>query len=346
MNTVTRIGFSVPLTIVLGSLAILTGCTTPFPVEQGYVMTLSRPVNDPASTSPASDTLRITWLGTASYHIQLGSSAILTDPFYSHHSPFRIAFGKLETHKERVQSLLSPLEKPSSIFIGHSHYDHLMDTVAAIDTHEWEQTEIYGSRTTKNILHAYENRYLWTVHEADTNPDWQATSDQHLQYMAMLAGHAPQIDGLLVFDGRVSEPLQTVPKRAREFVTGDTFAYLFKLTSGAATFTVYFTGAATPYPEGLPPDTEALVPIDIAILCVPSWEKTPGYPGEFLQALRPRHIILSHFNDFFTAYDEPRTLRWSDLDGFLREVQKAAATYDGFESIIVPDLNVALRFSK
>ncbi len=327
-------------------VGLLTACATsaPFPVERGSVMTLTRPGESPAASDP--DNLRVTWLGTSSFHIRLGDNAILTDPFYSHHSLARTAFGRLETNEARVRDLLQHLLPPSAIFIGHSHYDHLMDTVPAIRLNGWTGVEVIGGKTTGYLLDTWPTHDAWSFNFANTNAGWQSAGltavSSGIEYMATRAEHAPQVGSVLVFPDALEDVPDKRPTRASQYPLGEPLAYLFRLRDGGRSHTIFFVSAATSMTEDMYAALTRAGPVHIAILCVPSWQKADGYPEDLLDAIRPRTVILSHFNDFFSTDPEPQALRQADLAGFLRRLQRAAPPET--ERIIVPDLNVALSF--
>ncbi|MFX0021079.1 MAG: MBL fold metallo-hydrolase [Candidatus Hermodarchaeota archaeon] len=62
-------------------------------------------------------TIKITWLGTASYILTLNGVKLLFDPFFSRNED---ATPILKTKKEDIQKVLA-------IFISHGHYDHVCD---------------------------------------------------------------------------------------------------------------------------------------------------------------------------------------------------------------------------
>ncbi|MFX1569144.1 MAG: MBL fold metallo-hydrolase [Promethearchaeota archaeon] len=62
-------------------------------------------------------TIKITWLGTASFLLTLNSVNLLFDPFFSRNED---ATPKLKTQKEDLKNI-------SGIFISHGHYDHACD---------------------------------------------------------------------------------------------------------------------------------------------------------------------------------------------------------------------------
>jgi len=62
-------------------------------------------------------TIKITWLGTASYILSLNDINLLFDPFFSRNNE---ATPKLRTKKEEIKNI-------SGVFISHGHFDHVCD---------------------------------------------------------------------------------------------------------------------------------------------------------------------------------------------------------------------------
>ncbi len=62
-------------------------------------------------------TIKITWLGTASYILSLNAINLLFDPFLSRNDD---ATPKLTTQKEDIKNI-------NGVFISHGHYDHVCD---------------------------------------------------------------------------------------------------------------------------------------------------------------------------------------------------------------------------
>src|SRR5687767_14571917 len=132
-------------------VVLCTNCASRSPVAPGMVMHFSPrlPYNRAADTNA----LQVQWLGTACYLLQLGNQAILTDPFYSHHSMTRVAFGALKSDPQIVSNALASVTVPKAIFVGHSHFDHMLDAAQSLSQPGWEGVSIYSSETTRNILH-------------------------------------------------------------------------------------------------------------------------------------------------------------------------------------------------
>ena len=103
-------------------------------------------------------------------------------------------------------------------------------------------------------------------------------------------------------------------------------------------------------PESLPP---AGTRIDVAIILAPIAENVRGYPREHLARLRPKNIVLSHFNTF--AREAPdEQLAFGPLD-FVKmprlsgNVQAAfarnPASHPNFERLFIPAITVIERGS-
>src|SRR5688500_7428720 len=297
-------------------LAVLwTGCASRSPVAPGKVMHFTNGGRLPSNRAPDTNALQVKWLGTACYLLQLGDQAVFTDPFFSHHSLARVALGGLRSNPQIVSNALASLPVPKAIFVGHSHYDHMLDAAQSLSQPGWEGVSIYGSETTRNILHGYGQSFTNTWRMVETDSQWHTVSPG-IRYQAVLATHGRQLPILpLLYPGEVKTPRAKKPRSACDFRVGECYAFLFELSNAHVTYKIYFIGAAHGGNEPLPKNVD---PVDVAILCVPTWNRSKGYPDNIIHALKPRHILASHFNNFFQVNDQPpEIVPLADLDGFL-----------------------------
>jgi L-ascorbate metabolism protein UlaG (beta-lactamase superfamily) len=323
-------------------LAVLcTGCATRSPVAPHMVMSFTNAARFPFNRAADTNVLQVQWLGTACYLLQLGDQAILTDPFYSHHSLARVAFGGLKSNPHIVSNALASLPVPKAIFVGHSHYDHLLDAAQSLSQPGWGGISIYGSETTRNILHGYGRSFTNTWRLVETDSEWHTVSPG-IRYKAVSATHGRQLPLLpLLYPGQVKDPRAKEPRSACDFRVGDCYALLFELSNAHVTYKIYFIGAPHGGDEPFPRNAD---PVDVAILCVPTWNRSKGYPDNIIHTLKPRHIVASHFNNFFQVNDKPpEIVALADLDGFLLRAQNSAS-HPGFESIVVPPVGSLLLF--
>ena len=324
----------------------MTGCAGHSPVTPGMVLGFTRaePIlaaNDLTYTK----SLQVRWLGAACYLVQLGDRVIFTDPFLTHHSLARVGLGgSLKSDPHTVSNALAGLPVPRAIFVGHSHYDHLLDAAECLKQPGWGEVPIYGSVSTRNLLHGYGERFTNTWQMVVTNASWQKVA-QGIRYKAIPATHGRQLPLFpLLYPGKVNEPMRRRPRRASDFKVGDSYAFLFELSNDQATNTIYFVDAAHPHQQGFPDDS--VKSVDVAILCAPTWELSEGYPGNILQRLKPRHIVASHYDNFFQVnHKATEFVPLADMDGFLMRTQNAAR-YPEFENILVPSVGSVLRLER
>ena len=345
-------------TLVLAVL--IPGCSGPFPVYPGEVRWIGRtPRTACERTASDEPALRIHWLGAACYLISLDDVVLLTDPFVTYHSTLRVAAGRIGSDPRLVKELIGPLPVPRAVFIGHSHYDHLLDAAETLKLPGWERVPVYGSRTTQNILRGYENVSDANIRQTETGATWHHVgkigetgaadrTGKGLSYKAIEAEHGPQLPCILLWPGHVEQPRTSPPTKAGDFRVGETYTYVFAIRGApdgggqAREFTVFFAGAATTPPLGFP--DESIESVDVAILCVPGWKNITGYPTGIIRRLQPRYIVLAHFDDFLqTGRKRRRVIATADLDAFVRVV-KEAANYERFEAIVMPDVGTTISF--
>lgn len=364
------------LALVTLTCFALSGCSKAIPVISGNLLTISKsavPLQKEHIDQESDDfLLSVRWFGTANYSILLGDMGILTDPFVSYQSLFRVIFGGYITSDPRlVKSSYGGLKPANAIFIGHSHYDHMLDTVEALKLSGWNSVPVYGSKTTKNILAGYKRESTSSNQvEGRWSENWRATQtlewievypiegkpcegsesspSLRICYKAFQAEHAPHLPpNFKYFSGKVTKPLKEPPHRADQFKEGKTYVYLFRLVqkrgNKEVSYIVGIIGAATNMEDDLKGASED---VDILILCVPGWQYKKDYPGKLMEAFRPRVIILSHFDDFFEPDRQKRPIKFVQSAGFYEFLHKLQAytKYDRFEKVLVPDVGTTMYF--
>ncbi len=375
---------------------LISGCYSaldPIPVRKGNLITIQK--SEPLS-NPNEPTLTIHWFGTSSYELRLGNISVLTDPFVTYKSPHHVISVNSFINYMRSNPLLvrdkygqiNP--PPTAIFIGHSHYDHMMDTVAALELPNWENTPVYGSPTTKHILAGYKKKKpkvpsdlcgigsvitpkdKWSDNwcPSDTNGGWKEIRSNLLTYQSFKATHASHLFDITFWDGKHTKDLKEPPRITKDFLTGETYIHFFKFEEpggvDGAIFTVVLVGAATEVDgtlygklKNIADDIQNNIKkknkkLDVLILCVPGWENIDGheYPKNLIDILRPRIILLTHYDNFFNEKreDDPeRLVPTANFNEFLNKLQKdidGISGYDEFESILIPGVGTTLYLNK
>lgn len=326
---------------------LFSGCSSPWPLRDGEIWEFTPAGRRSIRPTPDSNALRIHWLGSASYSIELGDASILTDPFYTYHGMVRTGLLTIWPDREVVRKVTADVPKPQAIFIGHSHYDHMLDVAELVRCKGWE-VPIVGSESTKNILSGMGcdlealHQPLVLGNQWRPVPSGDGSVSSSIEYKAAEIEHAPQLLGIHMYPGTVDEPLKRPPTRAGEFKEGGTFAILFKLHDGERVFTILFMNSATKkrLPEGF--ITE---PVDVAILCVPGWKNAPGYPDHVIEAARPGAIVLSHYDNFLQkGRHPPRIVATASINRFIEKTRRHLGQ-NGFERILVPDVGVTMTIA-
>jgi hypothetical protein len=132
--------------------------------------------------------------------------------------------------------------------------------------------------------------------------------------------------GIHLYEGEAEEPAEELPNRAGEWVEGIPLAFLIDFLSaeGEVLYRVHYQDAASEPPLGFLPEDFDGIPVDLAILCPPGYQELSEYPEGILSATSPTHVLLGHWEDFFTSRTEPlRGVRGTDLKEFIMRTENA-----------------------
>lgn len=271
---------------------------------------------------PAAPRVDIQYLGSGGYLVRRGTDAALFAPVYSNPTAPEVFLGhEFRTEARLVDSLLpAEADKAQAIIVGHSHYDHLLDT-PWIATHRATSANIYGSSTTRHLLASVRpelqkrspaNDVVALDAQADAKA-WVPIPNSRMRLLAIPSEHSDQFRfsafGLVwplhAFRGEVTEDAAALPKTAAEWAEGRTFAYLldFLDDSGETQFRVYFqdSGAHAGVGGGPAPGDPAYRKVDVALLCGSGDFRGLDHPSAIVAQLQPRHVIIGHWEDFFVT---------------------------------------------
>lgn len=142
--------------------------------------------------------------------------------------------------------------------------------------------------------------------------------------MALRSHHAPHFDGYTLYRGSRTEPLDAEPAWATDWLDGETLAFLVDfMDRDEVAFRVYYQDAVSPPPSGFAPDAViAEHAVDVAVLVPSTFDQVDWHPEAFIENLRPRRVILGHWEDFFRPVEEPaESIRLTDLGHFERRLE-------------------------
>lgn len=307
-------------------LLLLTGCA-------GYQRHLARRSPAPLARTDRAyrATLQMRYLGVGGHHLKWGDDELLLAPLFSNPSARQVLVGRIQPRPALIERFIGPVADTRAILVGHAHYDHLLD-VPHIATRHARRARIYGSRSVANILAGaglakravvLEGKQVGTAARAGA---W-VQAGARIRFMALRSEHAPHAFGQRLWDGAVSSPLKSLPPKAKDWKLGQTLAYLidFLDAGGRPAVRLLYHDAACSAPLGMPPRALlAQKPVDVVILCVPSYDEVSRYPEAFVAGLAPRLTVLGHWENFFLPPTDPlEPVPGLDVDAFLDRLRPA-----------------------
>jgi len=308
-------------------------------LSSACLTTVGPGVSGHVDLAPGTEAVRLVYLGTGGWIMERGADLVLGAPFFS--NPGLLATGLADIRSDTAavnRQLLGydaelDLSRASAILVGHAHYDHLMD-VPQVVRRFTPSADIVASRTAKNVLGSWSGvaDRVRVVNDSASDErtvgPWLRVAPG-VRVMPLRSSHAPHFEGYTLYPGALDDPRDAEPSWASEWVVGETFAYLVDFLSPSApdsvAFRIYYQDAVAAAPAGFAP--EAVIaerPVDVAILVPSTFDQVDWNPEAFVDNLRPRWVLLGHWEDFFVPMDAPtRSMRLADVghfEGRLRRV--------------------------
>lgn len=275
---------------------------------------------------PGPGSVRLTYLGVGGWIFERGSELVVAGPLFSNPSFLRTGLGEIHSDTLAVDAGLAPydISGASVILVGHAHYDHLMDLPRTARRHAPEAI-ILGSSTVRNTLGSWSGvgERVLTIDSLAGDVERPGTwipFGRGVRVMPLRSHHAPHFDGYTLFKGTRDRPLDREPRWAREWLDGPSYAFLvdFLGPDGGVAFRIYYQDAVAAAPRGFAPAEEiAARPVDVAILVPATFDQVDWHPEAFIENLRPRWVLLGHWENFFVPPSAPtRSIALSDLGHF------------------------------
>jgi L-ascorbate metabolism protein UlaG (beta-lactamase superfamily) len=281
--------------------------------------------------------VEVTYLGIMGWVVRKGATTLLSAPLFSDPSLLRTGLDTIAPDSARIDGMIARLGVDLSdvtvILSGHSHYDHLMDAPYVMERHA-PRARLLLNETGAHQLAPWrlDDRLIVvddSAGDASTVGRWIRVGD--VRVMALRSAHAPQFAGQLLFHGERDRDLEDHPRLAYEWLDGRAHAYLVDfLENGRVVFRLYYQDAVSFEGMGFVPDSLLVGDgpeqrrVDLALIVATTHAEVPFHPEAILDNLRPRHIMLGHWEDLFRSpFEEPEPLFFNDFQHFLARLRYA-----------------------
>ena len=260
--------------------------------------------------------LSVTWLGVATLLVDDGSSALMTDGFFSRPGLTQLAAGKVAPSAARVDGCLAraKVSRVEAVIPVHAHFDHVMDSALVADR---TGARLVGGESAANVGRGYglpEDRLIVAI---PGEPIRLGAYD-----VTLVESHHCPPDR---FPGVIDAPL-IPPVKVSAYRCGEAWSTLVHhrpsdrrlLIQGSAGFVA---GALA----GQAADTAYL---SVGQLGLHPRSYLVDYWTETVRAVGARRVIPIHWDDFFRPLSKPlRALPYAgdDLDVSMRILDELAA---------------------
>jgi hypothetical protein len=119
---------------------------------------------------------------------------------------------------------------------------------------------------------------------------------------------------------------------------------------GSINFRTYLNSSASSYPYGFP--AQSILnqhPVDIAILCVASFNNVKNYPEGIVRYLKPKNIITCHWERFlkFSINElkkKPKSVSLTNVNKFFRRLDQVMVDLNSGTTCLRPNVNTTINY--
>ena len=269
---------------------------------------------DAPAAAPDSD-LTVTWLGVSTLLIDDGTTALMTDGFFSRPSYVDVGLRRLSPSTQRIDESLARagVRRLAAVLPVHTHFDHALDSaVVAARTGAC----VVGGESAANIARGHglsEDRIVVT------------TPGEELVFgsftVRLIESHHCPPDR---FPGVISAPV-VPPVKASAYKCGEAWSTL--IVHGPSGRRLLIQGSAGFRRGALDGQQAEVVYLGIVQLGVQASDYIEQYWEQTVRAVGARRVVLIHWDDFFRPLTAPlRALPFAgdDLDVTMRVLGRLA----------------------
>jgi len=263
--------------------------------------------------------LAVTWLGVSTLLLDDGSSALMTDGYFSRPSLARLALGKVSPSAARVDGCLARLKvtRLEAVIPVHTHIDHVLDSALVADR---TGARLVGGESAANVGRGYGLAEERLVVAASGEP----ISLGAFEITLVKSRHsAPDR-----FPGEITAPV-IPPVKASAYRCGEAWSMLVHHRPSGRRLLIQ--GSAGFVKGALAGQRADVVYLGVGQLGLQAEPYLVDYWHETVRTVGARRVVLIHWDDFFRSLSKPlRALPYAgdDLDFSLNVLSKLA-TQDG-----------------
>ncbi|HYX98552.1 MAG TPA: MBL fold metallo-hydrolase [Mycobacterium sp.] len=259
--------------------------------------------------------LTVTWLGVTTLLIDDGTSAVMTDGFFSRPSLGRVGMGKVSPSPARVDGCLARVgvTKLAAVIPVHTHFDHALDSALVADR---TGAHLVGGESAANVGRGHGLTADRLVIADSGIPIRLGAFDITL----MESRHSPPDR----FPGTIDQPV-VPPVRAAAYRCGEAWSALIHHRPSGRRLLIQ--GSAGFVKGSLTGRHAEVVYLGVGQLGVQPESYLVDYWTETVRAAGARRVVLVHWDDFFRPLSKPlRALPYvaDDLDASLRVLSRVA----------------------
>ena len=268
---------------------------------------------DLPAASPATP-VSVAWGGVTTLLVDDGSSAVMTDGFFSRPGLLSVAARPLASSRARIDSALSRLgvNRLDAVVPVHTHFDHAMDSA------------VVAGLTGARLLGGASAAFIGRGHgldRVDTVTSGEPVAVGNFDITLIEGSHCPPDR----FPGAITAPV-VPPAKASAYRCGEAWSMIVDhRPTGRALLIV---GSAGFVPGALTGRRADVVYLGVGQLGLQPQSYLTEYWTQTVRMVGARSAVLIHWDDFFRPLDKPlRALPYAvdDLDISMRVLTRLAA---------------------
>lgn len=263
--------------------------------------------------------LTVMWMGVSTLLVDDGTTALLTDGFFSRPNLVDVGVRRLRPSASRIDAALNRagIDRLAAVLPVHTHYDHALDSTAVA---ERTGARLIGGRSAANIARG---------HGLPAERIVVATAGEEMELgpfgvTLVESEHCPPDR----FPGEITEPVST-PAKVAAFRCGDAWSTLMHHRPTGRRLMIQ--GSAGFSPGALAGRRAEVAYLGVGQLGLQPERYIRQYWNETVRSVGARRVVLIHWDDFFRPLSEPlRALPYlaDDLDVTMRVLTALAERDD------------------